>query len=522
MLQSLTLIFTKDSNMPFIADDEVTTPPKGFVPDEAPSSAPSFTPDAPEEVSKKPGIFSRIADFSNRSRKAYLDFNVGVLKGAGSTVMGIGELGSRGLEAGYNQTIGRLTGDKAYEGSQMARDVKQEYLTPEGTAQKVGFGTEQIAEFLVPSTAAAKSAQIAEGVASKVASKLPKLAETAKKAVPYIDDAVKLVGQAGEDVAKTVAQRGKVDEEAAKAGLYSAGGQLAGDLIGKGLQAGAEVVASRTIPSTIRELAQDVKQARSLGRAVLDTGTSLTRKGLGEKLGGKVRQLATTVDGLVDDYVQANPGVKTRATDVAGSILSSLDEGKITRDLELIPTEYAPAREAIVKQIERLTDKYPGDLDLNQVQKLKKELGTGLEKAYKIILERPIKIDRYATMQFQKTLKGIVDEAVPAAKPLNKKLGDFITARDRLFAKGSYSGYLTDIIAGTLGAGSAGSLLENPAEYVKNAAAAILFKRLGTSTLAKTASASILDDVGKVLQNPAVYQSIRKALESKPEEKQTP
>lgn len=503
--------------MPFIADDEVTTPAKGFIPDPEPTKT---TQDAPEEISKKPGIFSRIADFSNRSRKAYLDFNVGVLKGAGSTVMGLGELGSRGLEAGYNQTIGRLTGDKAYEGSEMARDVKQEYLTPEGTAQKVGFGTEQLAEFLIPSGAAAKSARIAEGVAGKVASKLPKLAETAKKAVPYIDDAVKLVGQAGEDVAKTIAQRGKVDEEAAKAGLYSAGGQLAGDLIGKGLQAGAEVIASRTIPSTVTELARDVKQARSLGRAVLDTGISITRKGLGEKLSGKVRQLATTVDGLVDDFVQANPGVKTNATDVANKIMSSLDEGQITRDLELIPTDYDPVRKAIGDQLERLVQKYPGDLDLNQVQKLKKELGPGLEKAYKAILERPIKIDKYATKSFQESLASIVEQAVPAVKPINKKLGDFITSRDRLFAKGPHSGYITDILAASLGAGSVGSLLENPTEYMKNAAAAILAKRLGTSTLAKTASASILDDVGKVLQNPAVYQSIRKALESKPEEKQ--
>lgn len=482
------------------------------------ASAPSQA--APQTA--KSGIFSTLSSVVSKGQEAYKNFNIGALKGVGSTVMGIGELGSRALEAGYNQTVGRVTGDKAYEGAQMARDVKQDYLTPEGTAQKVGFGTEQLAEFLVPSSAAAKSAQIAEGVAGKVASKLPKIAETAKKAVPYVDEAVKIGGQVVEDVAKTVAQRGKVDEEATKAGLYSAGGALGGELIGKGLQAGAEVIASRTIPSTVTELARDVKQARSLGRAVLDTGTSITRKGLGEKLSGKVRQLATTVDGLVDDYVQANPGVKTTAQDVAGSILSSLDEGKITRDLELIPTDYDPVRKAIGDQLERLVQKYPGDLDLNQVQKLKKELGPGLEKAYKVALERPIKIDKYATMEFQKSLKGIVDEAVPAAKPLNKRLGDFITARDRLFAKGPYSGYLTDIIAGTLGAGSAGSLIENPAEYVKNAAAAILFKRLGTSTLAKTASASILDDVGKVLQNPAVYQAIRKAIESKPEEKQAP
>lgn len=474
------------------------------------------TPPTPQEApSKKQGIFSRISDFADKSGEAYRNFNFGALKGFGSTALGAAGVVSKGLESGYNATIGKIpgAGGPAYEGSKLASDVKDEYLQPEGMAQKIGFGTEQIAEFLVPSTGAQKIAGAAQKVASGVAKKAPKIG----KALSVAGTAVEPFVQAAGDVITTVAQRGQVDDEAKKAGLFSLAGGIAANTVAPLLKAGAELVASRALPATIKEKAGDVLRGRELGRRVLDTGVSVTRGGLTDKISGKVKELGAAVDGMVDDFVQANPGKTFSVDEIANSVMSSLDEKSVIKDLELIPTEYEPIREAITKQVSALVEKYGGDLDLNQVQKLKKELGPGLEKAYKAILERPVKVDRYATMQFQKNLKGVVDEAVPQVKPMNKKLGDFITARDRLFAKSAYSGYLTDMLAASIGASATGGLLEDPIGSIQNGVANLVLKRLGTSTLAKTGAAKILDDVNKILERPEFYQAVRKIFEKRPE-----
>lgn len=495
--------------MPFIPDEE---PKKSsFAPDEQEATAIDTPSEAP---SKKQGVFSRIADFADSTRKAALNFNIGAGKGMLSTLIGIGELGSTALEKGYKA----VTGQEALKGAELAKDVKEEYLQPKGTAQKIGFGTEQVAEFFVPTTATKNLVGIAEKVAGGVAKKSPKLGKAAELVATTIEPVVQAAG----DVATTIAQRGKIDEEAKKAGLFSLVGGIAANTVAPLLKSGAELVASRALPATIKEKAADVLKGRELGKRVLETGISFTRGGLTKKMESKVKNLANSVDSIVDTFVQANPDKKFSLKEVAGNIISGMDESKTIKDLELIPTEYEPVKKAIEKQVLALADKYGENLDLNQVQKLKKDLGPGLEKAYKTILERPVKVDRYATMQFQKNLKNIVDEAAPEVQPMNKTLSDFITARDRLFAKSVYSGYLTDVIAASVGASATGGLLEDPIGAIQNGVTNLVLKRLGTSTLAKTASAKVLDDVNKILERPEFYQAVRKIFEKRPESQSKP
>jgi len=74
---------------------------------------------------------------------------VGAGKGIGSTAFGLGQIGTR---------IGRALLPKALEPQQptIYEKPKPSFLEPRGTAEKVGFGAEQIAEFLVPSSKIAK------------------------------------------------------------------------------------------------------------------------------------------------------------------------------------------------------------------------------------------------------------------------------------------------------------------------------------------------------------------------------
>lgn len=132
------------------------------------SQNPAQAATEPQQSGWKP-TFGRIFDWTAARSKDFLqglqDIGVGALKGAGSTALNLSQLGSDALNAGYDATIGRMTGTKGQQTDDFTKGLKQDYLTPEGTAQNVGFYGEQIAENLVPATKVAKV-----GALSKVAS----------------------------------------------------------------------------------------------------------------------------------------------------------------------------------------------------------------------------------------------------------------------------------------------------------------------------------------------------------------
>ncbi len=79
-------------------------------------------------------------------------FGVGIAKGALSTAFGAGRIGTK---------IGRALLPKFAEPKEptIYERPKPEVLKPQTTAERLGFGTEQIAEFLIPSTKIAKLAK---------------------------------------------------------------------------------------------------------------------------------------------------------------------------------------------------------------------------------------------------------------------------------------------------------------------------------------------------------------------------
>lgn len=95
---------------------------------------------APQEATEKSGFKVPVLD-------AIKDVGIGALKGAASTAQGISSLGQKYLTNPINRALGVEERDISLPDSVMK---------PEGTAQKVGFGAEQIAEFLVPSSKVAK------------------------------------------------------------------------------------------------------------------------------------------------------------------------------------------------------------------------------------------------------------------------------------------------------------------------------------------------------------------------------
>jgi hypothetical protein len=86
---------------------------------------------------------------------------IGALKGAGSTALGAFELGQAGLN--------KLGVPKAYE---ERPEFLKKLTTPQGTLEKIGYGGEQIVEYIVPGMQASKVAPFVKNL--KYLSKSPK------------------------------------------------------------------------------------------------------------------------------------------------------------------------------------------------------------------------------------------------------------------------------------------------------------------------------------------------------------
>jgi len=130
---------------------------------------------------------------------------VGAGKGALSTLTGISSLTERGLKTVLPRQAEKFLGlepDKTVAET----IIPEKYRTPEGTAQQIGFGAEQIAEFLVPASKIAKVEKLTIE-AIKGAKALPSLA---KKVLPLASrmgtEAVAFGGQ-------RALQKGKIDDD---------------------------------------------------------------------------------------------------------------------------------------------------------------------------------------------------------------------------------------------------------------------------------------------------------------------
>lgn len=125
----------------------------------------TYTPPPDPASSLPPGYRIVGADAPQQSGGSWLDSvlsalgqgGVGAAKGAGSTAFGLGSIAnsaSKVLQSPLYPQTG--IGDMIFPGS---FDQKPPELVPQGTAQKVGYGAEQMAEFLVPGGAATKAAK---------------------------------------------------------------------------------------------------------------------------------------------------------------------------------------------------------------------------------------------------------------------------------------------------------------------------------------------------------------------------
>lgn len=163
------------------------------------------------------------------------DLGMGVLKGAGSTLKGLGQIGSDIL----NNTVGRVTNILTGKGNVSSKPISpiydkttpesqkvDELLNPNGTAENIGYGAEKIAEFLAP------SAEIAKGTKA-----LTGLVKGTDMASGLLRTGIKAGTEALSTGAISTAQQGGINDQVKTNALVGGLFSLAGSGISAGIKA---------------------------------------------------------------------------------------------------------------------------------------------------------------------------------------------------------------------------------------------------------------------------------------------
>lgn len=363
----------------------------------------------------------------------------GVATGAGkgiiSTLTGISSLGERFLS-------GILPGKQLSEreGSTGAENIVPEELrTPEGAAEKIGFGIEQMGEFFLPTSALNKGVKAAEA-AAKAAGLTGKSLSAAR-----IGARAALEGASATGILS--AQDGNVTSEAVKAGAITAG--LSGALSGL---ASVLPKAAKNIQKVSLRLTP--ANQRDLGTKIDDVVDFLNR----EKISGTPKARTSKVASMLDD-----------AEDVISDVLNSdigkrtINKSELLDDISRLRDNYVNDRDfaAINRQLDSLIDQmnaqFADDIEVAALNEFKRSTQKGaFNKAGEKILDD---IEFAVSNKVYDAISDAIPEATFAGKTLrefNKEYSTLITAKKLLEAAESrrQAGPMLRLISG-LAAGTA-------------------------------------------------------------------
>jgi hypothetical protein len=272
-------------------------------------------------------LTAKLGDFL---KKAYidtpLDVSKGILKGGASTVLGASQLISRGTEAiGLSKPVRPEVWDVA----------RRDFATPEGTAQKIGFGAEQIAEFMIPFGGQAKAAAMA-----------PKGVTLAARGTRY---AMRSAGEAAETATKAAVQSGGDPGEIVTAALL--GGTT--PTIARTVAAAGKAITHRLpeeLYQRIFKLTEDEWQAavRAEAKGAAPNQT-LAREVLERGLRGDSKAMAITAIKKLDDY---EGQLKQH---LAGKFIPIPQKAEYIKLLDAVADEFGGAFSSVGKEAKALS-----------------------------------------------------------------------------------------------------------------------------------------------------------------------
>ena len=263
----------------------------------------------------------------------------------------------------------------------------------------------------------------------------------------------------------------------------------------------------RTVPGTPRQLANDLKRGVDIGEAFSKTGISFTKGQLLRKVAGNVNKLTNKVDDLVGS---AGSNFSRSFDEIASDAEGLLKDKDIAKALEATPINIDGVRQVFSETIGKYRTKYAGQI-LNPAQQhqLKQDIGVGLGRAWDKMLATPIRAEAFSESKIYGALNDFLRKNIDGYEALNKQLSPLKEGLKRNQEKGAYSGYLTDLLAGSLAGSTGANILEDPAGFLQNAFTGVLLKRGVTSTAAKTIGGSVAKKVAGVMESPAFFQLLR-------------
>lgn len=318
---------------------------------------------------------------------------VGGLKGAVNTAQGLSNLGQQAL----GQTVGRAVNFAMGKGNTpapvAASPLPKAASTPSNTFQKVGFGAEQVGEFLAPGGAEEDAAK----ATGKVLEEAPKIVQTAAKL------GTKALTSAATMAGLTSAQEGSTKDIKQSATI---GGALS--LLSAPIQKLIEKVPETAWGSILKRTPAVVVKNPDLEADAAKTGlVGMTRQSILDKAGSEITNIETSLDSII----------KQAKGDISTSKLS--EYVKPLRDAySRIPGEEGSVK-AIDGVLESLQNK--GEkISVQDAQQLKKDIYQHIAKSYgKGLMEiSPI---TEAQKQIARGLKTEIQNIVPEIKGLNEK-----------------------------------------------------------------------------------------------------
>ena len=233
---------------------------------------------------------------------------VGAAKGVGSTLFGIGQLGAK---ASGMIGLGGMV-------PEALKKEKPEFLKPKTTAEKIGYGAEQISEFFVPIT---KAGKIEKGLS--IAKDLNIAGKTLKYGTKFLrtgtEDAVKTAAQTGGDIPQTTGTF-----------LLSLGSQVALKPIGGLLKKTGKILPERIYSRIFQTAEDDLRNAYESIAKGKKINPTLAREVLDRGLRGNSKNMAVysfnKLDDLEKEVQQYLPSLKPIIVENKKAYINFLDE----------------------------------------------------------------------------------------------------------------------------------------------------------------------------------------------------
>lgn len=281
--------------------------------------------------------------FPEKALRATSDLAVGAAKGLGSTIAGASALGEKMLL----DPISRLAGREP-EKVKLGTELQEKVLKPEGTAQKIGFGAEQLAEFFVPGAAPAKVAQTVSRSAklAKVAEEVPGLLRAGRA---LGRTAVRSGVEAGVVGGQTAIQTGGDKEATERAAI---GGAVAAPIL-KTVGAAGKLLTSEPERLMGKALGFTKSQVRNLDKLASENKAYKGIKDFALKhgFGGSREQMAQQID---DRFVEMTGGSKP---EVLAAITDMVPNDFKSAFAHLKSVYDVPGQEKVLSEINELSAK---------------------------------------------------------------------------------------------------------------------------------------------------------------------